>query len=83
MTLALGILIGIVLIVVLRIVLIRLMLIKLRHDVAALNAGDHKPLLAGYAKDAVIVFNDADHRWAGNHVGREAIGSFLANFVHY
>lgn len=83
MTLLLGILIGIALVLVLRIVLIRLMLVKLRRDVAALNAGDHKPLLSGYAKDAVIVFNDGEHRWGGDHVGRDAIDSFLANFVHY
>jgi ketosteroid isomerase-like protein len=83
MTLVLGIVIGIILIVVLRIALMQLMLVKLRRDVAALNAGDHKPLLSGYAKDAVIVFNDGDHRWAGDHVGHAAIDTFLANFVHY
>jgi ketosteroid isomerase-like protein len=83
MNLVLGIIIGILLIIVLRIALIRVLLVKLRRDVAALNAGDHKPLLSGYAEDAVIVFNDADHRWSGNHVGRAAIDSFLANFVHY
>lgn len=83
MTLVIGIVLGIVLLVVLRIVMVRLLLVKLRRDVAALNAGDHRPLLAGYAKDAVIVFNDADHRWAGDHVGRTAIDSFLANFVRY
>jgi ketosteroid isomerase-like protein len=83
MTLLIGILIGIVLAVVLRVVFLRLLLAKLRHDVAALNAGDHLPLLAGYAKDAVLVFNDGDHRWAGTHVGRDAIGEFLVGFMRY
>lgn len=83
MTLLVGILIGIVLVVVLRIALMRLMLVKLRRDVAALNAGDHKPLLSGYAKDAVLVFTEGDHRWSGTYDGRDAIGKFLADFVHY
>ncbi len=83
MILLLGILIGFVLLVAFRVAVIRLLLVKLRRDVSALNAGDHLPLLSGYAKDAVIEFNDGDHRWSGNHVGRAAIESFLANFVHY
>lgn len=86
MSIVIGILIGILLIVLLRIAFVRLLLVKLRRDVAALNAGDHQPLLAGYAKDAVLVFNDTVPRWAGEsgrHVGREAIGAFLADFVRY
>ena len=59
----------------------RLLLLKLRRDVRALNAGEYRPLLAGYATDATIRFNDADHRWAGEHQGREAIERFLRNFV--
>lgn len=81
-----GILIGVTLMVVLRIAFIRVLLVKLRRDIAALNAGDHRPLLAGYAKDAVLVFNDTIPRWAGDggqHVGRDAIGTFLADFVRY
>ena len=46
--------------VLLRIALHRVLLIKLRRDVAALNAGNHRPLLAGYAKDAVLVFTEGD-----------------------
>jgi ketosteroid isomerase-like protein len=53
----------------------------LRRDLRAVNAGDHRPLLAGYADDAVLRFNDGDHRWAGEHRGREAIERFLRNFV--
>jgi ketosteroid isomerase-like protein len=59
----------------------RLLLLKLRRDVRALNAGEYRPLLAGYATDATILFNDADHRWAGEHQGRDAIERFLRNFV--
>lgn len=86
MSLLVGILIGIVLVVVLRIAFVRALLFKLRRDVAALNAGDHRPLLSGFAHDAVLVFNDTVPRWAGdggNHVGREAIGRFLEDFVSY
>ena len=84
MSLLVGVLIGIVLVIALRIAFVRLLLVKLRRDVAAINAGDPKPLLAGFAKDAVLVFNDTIPRWAGDsgqHVGREAIGDFLASFV--
>ena len=59
----------------------RALLAKFRRDVAALNAGDYGPLLAGYADDAVLKFNDGDHRWAGEHRGRAGIEAFLADFV--
>jgi ketosteroid isomerase-like protein len=59
----------------------RVLLWKLRRDVRALNAGDYRPLLAGYAEDAVLRFNDGDHRWAGEHHGREAIERFMRDFV--
>lgn len=81
MTLIVGILIGLALLVVLRLVLKHALLFKLRRDVAALNAGDHQPLLAGYAKDAVLVFTEGDHRFSGTYNGRDEIGDFLANFV--
>ena len=58
------------------------LLMKLRHDVARLNAGDHRPLLAGYAEDAVLRFHPGDHRWAGDHHGKPAIERFLREFVH-
>lgn len=57
----------------------RLLLAKFRRDVARLNAGDHCPLLAGYAQDAVLRFNPGDHRWAGEHRGKPAIERFLRN----
>lgn len=59
----------------------RALLFKLRRDVRALNAGDWRPLLAGYAPDAVLRFNDGEHRWRGEHRGREAIRRFLESFV--
>jgi len=64
-----------------RTALARLVLVKLRRDVRALNAGDHRPVLSGYADDAVLVFNDGDHRWAGTHRGKAAIETFLRNFA--
>src|SRR4051794_35375151 len=57
------------------------LLVKFRRDVAALNRGDYRPLLTRYAPGAVLRFNDADHRWAGEHRGSEAIGRFFENFV--
>jgi hypothetical protein len=59
----------------------RLILLKLRRDVRALNGGDYGPLLAGYAEDALLVFNDGAHRWAGEHRGKPAIERFLREFV--
>jgi len=64
-----------------RFLLRRGLLAKLRRDVARLNGGDHRPLLAGYAADAVLRFNPGDHRWAGEHRGKPAIERFLRNFT--
>ena len=83
MNLLLGIVLGIVLLLLARAVVHRLLLAKLRRDVAALAAGDHRPLLDGYAEDAVLVFTEGEHRWSGTYTGREAIGGFLADFVRY
>jgi ketosteroid isomerase-like protein len=65
----------------LRALVARAILAKLRRDLQALNAGDLGPLLAGYHDDAVIAFNDGDHRWSGTHRGKPAIERFLRNFV--
>ncbi len=59
----------------------RALLMRLRGDVARLNAGDYGPLLAAFADDAVLQFNDGPHRWAGEHRGHAAIESFLQSFV--
>jgi ketosteroid isomerase-like protein len=64
-----------------RALLPRLLMVKFRRDLYALNRGDHKPLLAGYHPDAVLRFNDGEHRWAGVHRGRDAIEVFLRDFV--
>ncbi|HTZ85900.1 MAG TPA: nuclear transport factor 2 family protein [Solirubrobacteraceae bacterium] len=61
--------------------LTRAILLKLRHDLRALNAGDYRPLLAGYADDAVLSFNEGAHRWAGEHRGKAAIERFFQDFV--
>lgn len=81
MTILLGIAIGIVLLVVLRILFARILLFKLRRDLRTVADGDYGPLLKGFSDDAVLVFNDGDHRWAGNHVGKPAIETFLQNFI--
>jgi ketosteroid isomerase-like protein len=64
-----------------RALLPRLLLLKFGRDVRKLNAGDHSTLLSAYADDAVLHFNDGDHRWAGDWVGTAAIDRFLQNFT--
>lgn len=64
-----------------RALLVRALLLKLRRDVSSINRGDYAPLLRGYADDAVLVFNDGTHRWAGEHRGKAAIELFLQNFT--
>ena len=64
-----------------RALLTRLILIKLRRDVARLNTGDYGPLLAGYADDAVLHFNEGPHRFSGEHRGKPAIERFLREFT--
>jgi len=59
----------------------RVLLLKLRRDVRRLNAGDYQPLLAGYAHDAVLHFNEGPHRWSGEHRGKAAIDRFLRDFT--
>jgi ketosteroid isomerase-like protein len=76
-----GFLLGIAVAIGARAVMHRLLLWQFERNVAALNAGDYRPLLANYAEDAVLHFNDGPHRWAGEHRGREAIERFLQEFV--
>lgn len=64
-----------------RALFVRALRFKLDRDLAKLNAGDYRPLLRGYADDAVLVFNDGDHRWAGEHRGKAAIERFLQDFT--
>jgi ketosteroid isomerase-like protein len=64
-----------------RALLLRVILLKLGRDVRRLNAGDHRPLLAGYAQDAVLHFNEGPHRWSGEHRGKAEIDRFLRDFI--
>ena len=64
-----------------RALFVRALRFKFERDLAKLNAGDYRPLLRGYADDAVIAFNDGDHRWAGEHRGKAAIERFLQDFT--
>jgi ketosteroid isomerase-like protein len=59
----------------------QLLLLKFRRDLRRLNAGDHQPVLAGYADDAVLHFPEGPHRWSGDHRGKPAIERFLRNFI--
>jgi len=64
-----------------RAVLPHVLMLKLRRDVGRLNAGDYRPLLAGYADEAVLHFNEGPHRWSGEYRGKPAIECFLREFV--
>jgi ketosteroid isomerase-like protein len=81
MTLVVGIVGGIALMVVVRVAVLKILIAKFRRDVRALSAGNYHPLLKSYARDAVIHFNEGDHRWSGTHVGSEGIEAFLQSFV--
>ena len=52
----------------------------IRRNVAALSAGDPRPLLAGYADDAVLVFPGRSS-WSGEHRGKPAIEDFMRRFL--
>jgi ketosteroid isomerase-like protein len=52
----------------------------LRRNIRRVNEGDYKPMLDGYAKDAVLIF-PGENSWAGEHRGRDAIEKFLQRFV--
>lgn len=59
----------------------RLLLLKFGRDVTRLNAGDHSGLLAAYADDFVLHFNEGDHRWSGDWIGKTGMDRFLQNFT--
>jgi ketosteroid isomerase-like protein len=59
----------------------RLLVWQFERALDRLNAGDYGPLLANYAPDAVLRFNNGPHRWAGEHRGRDAIERFMRDFV--
>lgn len=77
----LGIVIGLAVALGSRALLIRLLKVKFNRDVGRLNAGDYAPLLRSYRNDAVLHFNDGEHRWAGEHRGKAEIERFLQDFV--
>ncbi len=52
----------------------------IRRNVRALRDGNIRPLLAGYAKDAVLVF-PGPGSWGGEYRGKAAIAGFLHRFV--
>src|SRR3954447_14787920 len=64
-----------------RALFVRALRVKFGRDLAKLNAGDYAPLLSAYADDAVLAFNDGDHRWAGEHRGKAAIERFFQDFT--
>lgn len=59
----------------------QLLRLKFAGDLKRLNGGDHSTLLKAYANDAVLHFNDGDHRWSGTWTGKPNIDRFLQNFT--
>jgi ketosteroid isomerase-like protein len=59
----------------------RVLLLKFARDIARLNAGDHTNLLTAYADDFVLHFNEGDHRWSGDWIGKRGMDRFLQNFT--
>lgn len=76
-----AVLAGLAVAVIARSLLVRLLLFKFRCDLAALNAGDHTPLLAAYSDDVILHFHDGDHRFAGDWIGKPGMDRFLQNLV--
>jgi ketosteroid isomerase-like protein len=52
----------------------------IRRNARALAEGNVKPLLAGYADNAVLVF-PGQNSWGGEHRGKAAIEAFVHRFV--
>jgi ketosteroid isomerase-like protein len=59
----------------------RLLLLKFGQDIQKLNAGDHSGLLGAYADDFVLHFNEGEHRWSGDWIGKAGMDRFLQNFT--
>jgi ketosteroid isomerase-like protein len=59
----------------------QLLRLKFVRDVSRLNSGDYSSLLAAYGDDFVLHFNEGDHRWSGDWVGKAGMERFLQNFT--
>jgi ketosteroid isomerase-like protein len=59
----------------------QLLLLKFARDVRRLNHGDYSSLLAAYADDFVLHFNEGNHRWSGDWAGKAGMERFLQNFT--
>jgi ketosteroid isomerase-like protein len=59
----------------------QLLRFKFARDVRRLNAGDYSSLLGAYGDDFILHFNEGDHRWSGDWVGKEGMERFLQNFT--
>jgi hypothetical protein len=58
-----------------------LLRLKFGQDLKRLNAGDYTSLLAAYSDDFVLHFNEGDHRWSGDWIGKAGMERFLQNFT--
>ncbi len=76
-----GLILGFSLATAARMLIPQLLLRKFARDVRRLNAGDYSSLLAAYADHFVLHFNEGDHRWSGDWVGKAGMERFLQNFT--
>jgi len=76
-----GLLAGAMLAAAARALLPRLLMLRFKPAVERLNAGDPSGMLDNLADDFVLRFNEGDHRWSGDWVGREGMERFLRNFI--
>jgi ketosteroid isomerase-like protein len=59
----------------------KLLFLKFDRDVKRLNEGDYSGLLAAYSEDFVLHFNEGEHRWSGDWIGKAGMERFLQNFT--
>ncbi len=57
----------------------KLLLLKFGRDVKRLNEGDYSGLLAAYSEDFVLHFNEGDHRWSGDWIGKAGMERLSAS----
>jgi ketosteroid isomerase-like protein len=59
----------------------KLLRFKFGRDVRRLNGGEYSSLLGAYSDDFVLHFNEGDHRWSGDWIGKAGMERFLQNFT--
>jgi len=76
-----GFMLGVGVAIAVRALIPQLLRFKFGRDLRRLNAGDYSGLLGAYSDDFVLHFNEGDHRWSGDWVGKAGMERFLQNFT--